>query len=112
MKSLNLMGSRMTGAKPADDAASWRLQVWLPLRAQVGENGQHAAVVLSRSGQSELGEDAGDVLLHGPLRHDELLRDARVGAAFRHEAEHLALPRRELVDRVVAPAPAHELGDD
>jgi hypothetical protein len=46
MKSLNVMGSRMTRTRSHDDAASWRLQVRLPLRPKVGENGQNAAVIL------------------------------------------------------------------
>jgi hypothetical protein len=48
MKSLNFMGSRMTRTRSHDDAASWRLQVRLPLRPKVGENGQNAAVILGR----------------------------------------------------------------
>ena len=78
MKSLNFMGSRMTCPRSPDDAASWRLQVRLPLRAQVGENGQDAAVILGRSRQSQLREDARLVLLDGALVDHELLGVAGV----------------------------------
>jgi hypothetical protein len=40
----------MTGYGLGDDEASWRLQVWLPLRAEIGENGEDAAVILRGGG--------------------------------------------------------------
>src|SRR5215217_2705756 len=106
------MESRMTGCGHRHDAASRRLQVRLPLRAQVGENGEHAAVILGRGGQAKLREDARHVLLDGAVGDDELLGDPGVGAALGHEAEDLTLPRRELVDRIVPPPPPDELRDD
>jgi hypothetical protein len=75
MKSFNFMDSRMTGCGRGDDAASRRLQVRLPLRAEVGENGEHAAVILRRGGQAKLREDTRDVLLDGAVGDDELLGD-------------------------------------
>ena len=61
---------------------------------------------------AELGEDAGDVLLDRVRGDDELLGDALVRAALGHQLEHLALARREAVERVVAAAPAEHVGDD
>ena len=75
MKSLNFMDGRMTGHRHGEDAASRRLQVRLPLRVQVGENGEHAAVILRRGGEAKLREDARHVLLDRALGDDELLGD-------------------------------------
>ena len=69
-------------------------------------------MILGRGGQPQLREDARYVLFDGALGDHELFRDARVGAALGHEPEHLALARGELVDGIVAPASADELGDD
>src|SRR3712207_6900001 len=54
-----------------------------------------------------LPEDARDVLLHGALGDHEVRGDGGVRAALRHQLEHLALARGELLERVVA-APATE----
>ncbi len=54
------------------------------------------------SADTEFGEDAGDVCLDGPFGQPEPARDAAVGAALRHEREHLALPwgkRGQLIGR-------------
>src|SRR3954452_4027825 len=85
----------------------------LALRAaQEGEDGEHAPVVLARGSEAQLPEDARHVLLDRALGHDHTLRDGRIRAALRHQAEHLALARRELAERVGAAAPADELRDD
>ena len=54
--------------------------------------------------EPELVEDAGHVALHGGDGHDQLGRDAAVGAALGHQRHHLALARRELVERAVSRA--------
>jgi len=59
----------------------------------------------------QLGEDAADVLLDRALGDHQALGDGGVGAALRHQAQHLALPRRQLGEGVVAAAAAEELGD-
>src|SRR4051812_36727879 len=73
---------------------------------QVRQYGEHAPVILGSRRQAELGEDARDVLLDGAQRDHEPLRDRLVRAALRHQLEHLALARRELVERIVAAAAA------
>src|SRR3954451_4447758 len=68
-------------------------------------------VVLGR-GQVQLREDAGDVLLHGPLGDDERLGDAVVGTALRHVTEDLSLARAECRQRVLPPTAPDEARDD
>ena len=62
--------------------------------------------------QAKLHQDATHVLLDCSLGDVKATGDAVVGAAFRHEREHLALSRRELCERVVASARGHELLDE
>src|SRR3954451_13747 len=57
-----------------------------------------------RRRQPELGEDRGDVLLDGAVRHHQGPGDADVGASFRHQPEHLAFARGEAVERSPPPA--------
>ena len=82
--------------------------------AEVSEHRQHAAVVLGRRRQVELGEDRGDVLLDRPLGDDQLRGDGGVGAALGHQPQHLALARGQRLQRVGAAAAAeqqrHDLG--
>ena len=62
----------------------------------------------------ELGEDARDVALDHALAHAEAVGDRLVGLALGHAPEHLALARRELVERALGAAavehPRHDLG--
>src|SRR4051794_34726048 len=76
-------------------------------RLEICQYGQDATVILGRRGEPELAEDARHVLLDGALGHDHLGGDRVVGAALGHQAEHLALARGELLERVVL-APAAE----
>ena len=62
-------------------------------------------------GQVELGEDGGDVLLDGGQADDETVGDGRVGAALRHEAEHVPLARGEGLEARPT-GPGEDLGDD
>ncbi len=82
------------------------------LGVEVGEHGQDAAIVILGGRQAQLGEDAGAVLADGLLRDEQPLGDSPVGAALRHQLQHLALPGGERGDRLVALAPGHEPGDD
>jgi hypothetical protein len=52
------------------------------------------------------------VLGDGPLGDDELLRDGRVGAAFRYQLQHLALSRAEPGQRVIRCAAGQQPGGD
>src|SRR5215210_4815976 len=82
------------------------------LPPEEGEHREHAAVILGGGGEPQLPEDAGDVLLYGTLRDDEALCDGVVRLSFGHQLEHLALARRQRVERVVAPAAPDETRDD
>src|SRR5271163_924247 len=62
-----------------------------PRDAQVGEDGEHTAVIVVAGGEIELGEDVGDVLLDRAGRDDEALGDRRVRAPLGHQLEHVAL---------------------
>src|ERR687898_2055931 len=72
------------------------------------QNGEHPPVVLAARGKAELAEDRGDVLLDGALGDHQLLGDRRIGAALRHQAEHLSLAGRELLERVFLASATHE----
>src|SRR4029079_1429807 len=82
-----------------------------PSSAQVGEDGQDAAVVFGCLGQSQLLEDAGDVLFDGAFGHHHPLRDAGIGTALRHQLQHLTLARRQLAERIITPVATHQLAD-
>src|SRR5215212_10695365 len=88
------------------ETAPWRSRV------QEGEHRQDAAVILHRGGEAELVEDAGHVLLDGPLADDELVGDRLVRAALRHQRQDLSLARRQLGQGVVTPAPPQQVGHD
>ena len=55
------------------------------LAAQVGQYGQHAAVIGLALGEAELAEDAFYVLLHRPVGDEERLRYGPVGAPLGDE---------------------------
>ena len=74
-----------------------------------GQHREHAAVVVLARREAQLPEDAGHVLLDRAVGDHEPARDGRVRPALGHELEHLALARRQLVDRTVAD---EELADD
>ena len=80
--------------------------------AKIREHREHAAVVVGRRQEAELEEDRVDVRLDGLRAEEELLADRPVRAALRDQAEHLALPGRQLVERVVVAPAAEELRDD
>src|SRR5215212_6716737 len=81
------------------------------LPAEVGEHRKHAAVVVLARGQVELAEDRGHVPLDRPLGDDELGRDRAVRPPLRHQRQHLALPRGQRCEGVVAFAPAEHVRD-
>ena len=58
------------------------------------------------SRQAELQEDRADVLLDRLLGQHEVLGDRGIALALRHLPEHLALARRQLVERAAAGGPA------
>src|SRR5438876_391889 len=68
----------------AAESAPW-------LGTQVGENRQHAPVILGRGRQAELGEDARHVLLDRTQRDHHSLGDRLIRAALGHQLQHLAL---------------------
>src|SRR3954454_6314074 len=68
-------------------------------------------MVLSGWWQGELGEDAGHVLLHGTFRDHKGIGDRPVAAPLRHQRQHLALTRSELLEWVLGSAPSKNLRD-
>ena len=81
-------------------------------RTEVGQDREHATVVVLRVGQLELPEDVADVLLGRALGDAEQLGDPDVRPALGHRREDLALARGQGRQRVVGPVADHELGDD
>jgi hypothetical protein len=69
-------------------------------------------VICGAGGQVELGEDARHVLLDGAQRDEELVRDRLVRTSLGHKLQHLALSRRQLLQRIVAPPATEQLADD
>ena len=82
------------------------------LAPEVCEHREHAAVRLWTDRQTEFEEHLLDVRLDGALRDEQSACDRAVGQALRHEAQHLALARGELGERVVPALPPDEAGDD
>ena len=62
--------------------------------------------------QAELPQDAVHVIFDRSLGDPQVPSDTGVGATLRHQAEHLALARRELVKRIVGPPGLDELLDE
>ena len=62
--------------------------------------------------EAELGEDVVGGLADRLVRDPEAGRYRQVGQALRHQAEHLALPRRQLGDRALPPRARKQLRDD
>src|SRR3954447_761000 len=79
------------------------------LALQIGQNGEHAAVILGRRRQTEFREDARHVLLDRAEGDHEPLRDRLVRTPLGHQLQYLAFAWSQLVQRVVAAAPADEL---
>jgi hypothetical protein len=66
-------------------------------------------VIVGARRQAELREDARHVLLHRAEGDEQPFRDRLVRASLRHQLEHLALARGELVEGIVAALAADEL---
>ena len=75
------------------------------------EHGQHALVLGPVAADVELAEDRRHVLLHGGRPDGQPLRDPVVGQPFGHQRQHLALARRQRLQRVRPPAPAEHPRD-
>jgi len=67
-------------------------------RAEVGEHCEHAAVVIGRLIEVELGEDLPDMCFDGSLGHDESFGDRGVRPIFGHESENLPFALGQLVE--------------
>ena len=68
------------------------------------ENRQHPPVLGCALRQVELGQDAADVFLDRALGDEDPAGDTRVGRALGHEGEHVALARRQDIERITAGA--------
>src|ERR1700751_2266971 len=80
--------------------------------AEVLQDGEDAAVVLSRRRQPQLGEDAGDMSLDRRNGDDQRLSDPVIGPAFGHPVKNLTLAGTEGLDRALVAPAADEPGDD
>ena len=69
-------------------------------------------MIVGRGRKPELREDAADVRLDGLRADHELLADAVVRAALRHQAEHFALARAEIGERILFTTAAEKLAYD
>src|SRR5688572_869996 len=82
------------------------------LRAEVGQDGEHAAMALGVPRQVELPEDARDVPLQRGVADVEGTGDRGVGVSLGHPRERGALRRRQPVDRATGRPALEHLGDD
>src|SRR5947207_1800963 len=82
------------------------------LGTQKREDCQYATMVLRGWRQTELGEDARHVFLHGALRDDERLGDCLIAAPLRHQRQYLSLAGGQILERVLGPPPPEHLRDD
>src|SRR5206468_6179250 len=82
------------------------------LSPQVGEDGEHATIVLRRRRDPELCESSSDVRLDRLRAEPECATDALVRATLRHERKDLPFPGSELVDRIDAAASREQVVDD
>src|SRR5579871_4515676 len=76
------------------------------------EDREHAAVAVLIRYESELAEDAVDVLSNGAAADDHRLGDGGVGPAFGHQREDLALTAGQHAERTAAAGEqlSHDLG--
>src|SRR3954468_8013019 len=100
-------------APPVNPAESWGspLSLGRLSASEMGEDREHAAMIVGRRYQLELREDAGDVGLDRLGGQEEALADRLVRAALGDEGEDLALPLGQVVERDAGATPADELGD-
>jgi AcrR family transcriptional regulator len=77
--------------------------------AEIGQHGQHSAVIAGAVRKVELAEDAVHVLFHGCLGDPDLPGDPRVRAALGHQRENLPLPGGQHVKRIVARPGANQV---
>ena len=79
------------------------------LGAQVGEDGEHAAVRVGRRRKMEFWKMP-SMLLHGALGDDDTPGDGEVGEALGREPEDPLFARSQLRERVVSPLTADQQG--
>ena len=83
---------------------------------QIGQDGKHASMVVGLGQQAQLGEHAVHVGLHRLGVEVEPGGDGLVGPALGHETQHLTLPVRQPLERVLVRGPSqqalHHLGVD
>src|SRR5260370_11465606 len=80
--------------------------------AQVGEDGEHAAVGVRVGVEAELVEDLLDVGFDGALGDEQAGSDGPVRESLANQNEHLALTPAELIERVSTAFTGEEPGDD
>jgi prolipoprotein diacylglyceryl transferase len=80
--------------------------------AEVGQDGQDAAVVGVGRREPELAEDVADVLLDGSIGDGEAAGDGAVGPALGHQGEDVVLPGGERAQGAGVPARVEQAGDD
>src|ERR1700690_4431148 len=76
------------------------------------QHGENAPVFASVVGQPELREDARHVTLDCGYGDDERFGDPLIGPALSHQAEHLPLAGRQVIDQVTPAPTLNEATDD
>src|SRR4051794_2014145 len=111
-RSLTSVSPTSKKAAPMPAAPRDGIRMSAPLRAQVGQDGQDAPVVVLAGRHPELGEDRGDVLLHASLADAEAVADALVRPALGDQLQDLRLALGQAVERAAAADARQQPGDD
>jgi hypothetical protein len=72
---------------------------------------QHAPVIIAGLRETQLYEDASDVLLDSRLSDPQLLRDTAVRSPLRHQRQDLALTSGEILERIFGATSGNQLPD-
>src|SRR3954447_8120001 len=80
-----------------------------PLRLEERDDREDTPMGVGGDRQTQLLEDARDVLLDAAIGEKHARSDCGVRETFRHQLEHLSLTCGQAVDRIVAASPADEL---
>src|SRR5271156_2167184 len=81
-------------------------------RLEKSDHRSNAAVIVGGLRQVQLVQDASHMLLDGAFGKPQSTGDARVGAALRHQRQHLMLPRTKNSKRIFASASGDQLLDE
>jgi hypothetical protein len=78
---------------------------------QKRQNRKHTTMILIPRRKVKLQQNPANMLLDRAVGHEKLTSDSRVRSTFRNQGEYVALPRREIGQRIGASAPREQVGN-